>query len=474
MKFPEKYKYSLYKVLAWVTTYYYYFALFYMYMPLSVVKGTLNPPCLLENETGNWTIQNVSEINNCKGWEPFIGDHGNTLLGILDFSLFFSYAVASLIIGNISDHFDYRYTLCISGVLQIIASLLFGSGYYLGIHSFAYYLFCQILLGVGSSSLSACLGVVGKWCNGKRNGSILGVWSTSLPMGRIVGKLVPGIWSDYAWGVSFYSSTFVIATATILVFIFLLPEPNYLDKGKKEIESAKNTNDHTQQETICILKALCIPGVIEYSIVFFNALSAYIALLFWIPYIFTITEIEGVNYATSTSSKFSVIFDVGSLFGSVIGGGLADLVGSHAIVVSLYLYLSILLLYCYYALFSIKLVYNLFVLFLIGLTLGGVQVILFNCISVVIGNKKSLKGNTKVIGTINGIITFSGCVGGAFGAFLVGIIIQYGIFGVFLALMLSTLISALFLTRITVKDFYRLVKRVYSNLCDRHVYVVQV
>ena len=46
LKFPGKYKQFLYKVLAWMLTYYFYFALYYCYTLLGSVKGTLNPPCI--------------------------------------------------------------------------------------------------------------------------------------------------------------------------------------------------------------------------------------------------------------------------------------------------------------------------------------------------------------------------------------------------------------------------------------------
>ena len=217
LRFPEKYKHSLYKVLAWGTTYYFYFALYYSYILLSSVKGTLNPPCISANETSNLTGINSTQTNNCSGWEPFIGKDGNTLLGTLDFVALATYAILHLIIGNVTDHFDYRYNLFFGGIILFLYSTLFGSGHYLGIHlgihSFAYYLFLQFLLGIGGCASSGCIAVVGKWFKGKRSGIIIGIWATSSPLSRILGKPLASIWSDYAWGASFYSSSIITATA---------------------------------------------------------------------------------------------------------------------------------------------------------------------------------------------------------------------------------------------------------------------
>ena len=171
---------------------------------------------------------------------------------------------------------------------------------------------------------------------------------------------------------------------------------------------------------------------------------------------------------------FSIVFDVGSMVGTVGGGGLSDFLGSHAITVTLYLYLSILLLYCYYLLYTIKLVYNLIILFSIGCTLGGSFVILLNSISISLASHKSLKGNSNATATILGVIISFGCIGGALAGLFTGYLFEFGNSAVLFSTMMSILIAVLFLTRITFKDCCKLVKRIYSFLkCNRHVYVVQ-
>ena len=478
LRFPGKYKQSLYKVLAWMVTYYFYFALFYCYTLLGSVKGTLNPPCIFKNKT-DLSNSNSTQNKNCSAWEPFVGDHGNTLLGALDFVPLFSYGILNLIIGNVTDHFDYRYNMCFTGVILFLYSTLFGSGYYLEIHSLPYYVFAQILLGLGSCGLSGCLGVLGKWFNGKRSGIIIGIWSTSSPVSRVLGRPLASIWSDYAWGASFYSSSIITATASILVFLFLVPGPRYLHRNQKESTLTptqnidKNRKQKPKERGIFIWKALRIPGVVEYSISVFFIYSAFYSSFFWFPYIIKHSVIEGISYATSISSIFSIVFDLGGMAGVATGGGLSYLLTSHSIVITLYSYLSILLLSCYYLLYTVKLVYNLVILFSIGFTLGGAYVIMVISIPIALSKLKSLESNTNSVGTILGITAFIGSMGGALGGFLPGYLIQFGIPAVLFLIMMNALFSALSITRITIRDCCKLVKNIYSCLmCNRHVYVL--
>ena len=476
LRFPGKYKQSLYKVLAWIVTYYFYFALHYSITLLGSVKGTLNPPCIFKNETGNLSIANSTQNKNCSAWEPFVGDHGNTLLGALNFVTLFSYAILNLIIGNVTDHFDYRYNICFTGVILLIYSTLFGSAYYLEIHSFPYYVFAQILLGLGCCGVCGCLGVLGKWFDGKRSGIIIGIWSTSAPVSRIIGRPLASIWSDYAWGASFYSSSIITATATILAFLFLVPGPKYLHHNQKEsilCTPTPNKKQKPKERGVIIWKALRIPGVVEYSLSQFFLYVAFYSLFFWFPYIIKHSEIEGISYATSISSIFSIVFDLGSMAGIATGGGLSYLLTSHSIVITLYLYLSILLVSCYYLLYTVKLVYNLVILFSIGFTLGGAYVTMANSIPIALSNHKSLKGNTNSVATILGITDCIGGIGGALGGFLPGYLIQFGIPAVLFFIMMNTLISGLSITRITFRDCCKVVKNIYSCLmCNRHVYVL--
>ena len=382
LRFPAKYKQLLYKVLAWMLTYYFYFALYYCYTLLGSVKGTLNPPCIFKNKTEYPSIANSTEIGNCTAWEPFVGDYGNTLLGALDFVALFSYGILNLIMGNLADHFNYRYNICFCGLMLFLYSTLFGSGYYLEIHSFPYYVFAQILLGLGGCAMSGCLGVLAKWFDGKRSGIIIGIWSTAAPVARILGRPLASIWSDYAWGASFYSSSIITATATILAFLFLVPGPKYLHHDQKDsklnstLKINKNRKQKPKERGIFIWKAIRIPGFVEHAVSQFFIYTAFYSSFFWFPYIINHSEIEGVSYATSISSIFSIVFDFGAMAGVATGGGLSYLLKSHSIVITLYLYLSILLLSCYYLLYTVKLVYNLVILFSIGFTLGGGFVIM--------------------------------------------------------------------------------------------------
>ena len=467
VKVSAKCKYWIYGFIVWSSTYFYYCNVNYSYIPLGSVKGTLNPSsCLSSN-----TTYNRSEYpTNCTGWEPFIGYNGNTLLGLLDFISLVAYAFGMLIIGNIADYLDYRYVIIVGGFITFTSSTLFGTGYYLAIHSFVYYLFSQFLLGVGAGASPGCIAILGKWFHGKRSGIILGLWSTSIPLSKIAGKLIAGVWADDTWGASFYSSSVLAFTSTVLLIFFLVPEPEYFESlhlEKDEDVPTKETavkNVPTKKtnvknaEGIRIWKAILIPGVIEYALVLSFSNLAYYSMFFWLPYLFGSSKIGGVLYSTSASSFFTIAFDFGNIIGSFVGGGLSDLLGSHAIVVTIYLYSTVLLLYIYYVIHTIHLGYNLLLLVLLGITVGGAYVTIFTSVTVDLGSKDGLKNNTRAIATVNGMIAFAGGIAGSFAGLIVGVLINYGIAPVLYFLMSTTFVAGVILTRITLRDIVKLYK----------------
>ena len=471
-KIPLSYKQVICKLIVWLVTYYFYSAIYFAYIPLGAVKGTLNPPCLLDN--ANRSATGVKNSDNCTGWEPFIGDYGNTLLGALDFLSLFTFAIGIFIAGNIADYFDDRLVICICGVLLFTSSTLFGTGYYTGIHSFAYYLVSHTLIGVGAAASPAVIGALGKWVHGKRSGIILGLWSSCFPLSKIIGLLITSIWSDYAWGASFYSSSVLSGSATILALLFLVPDPSYIEEFRRSNcpqdtipeETARNVK---KMKTIRIWRVSLIPELLEYFVSLFFVAWAYYTLLVWLSYIIRNTQIEGVSYPTSVAAQFSIIFDIGSIAGSIICGGVSDLIGSRSIVISFNLYATIVLFFLYQLIGTVHLGYNLTVLFLIGFSLGGAHVIIFSCVTVDLGSKHESKTNTKAISSVSGVIASSGGVGGAVGSLVTGVLFQFGVSVVLYSLMTAVSISALILLRITIKDSVKL----YHKIRPRHyVYTI--
>ncbi|KAI6661149.1 Sugar phosphate exchanger 2 [Oopsacas minuta] len=457
-----------YMLASWLILYYFNISWAISIRSFGVIKGTLNPPCCRQINT---TI--VYDIpQNCTCWDPFIGDYGTSLIGALDGAFLIPFTLSTLILGNIADHLNYRYVLTIGGSNVVILMLLFGSAYFLSIHSFPYFLVIQILYGVSAAVYSSCFAVIGIWFHGcKRKNTIISLWATYSGVGRILGGLLPAIFADGPWGYSYILISSLILIAVILVFLFLVPYPDYVGINLSKNKNAKSVNNEIKsgKNGIKIWRALLIPGVIEFAITFFFNKSVYYTFLFWLPYLIRNTVIGGISYQSSLSAVFSILFDIGSIFGVVTGGFIADKLHSYSLICTIYLYIGAVLIYVYSIVNSIHLAANLICLFFIGFTVNGTHALILSCVSIDLGrNKKIMEQNKRAIATMNGIINFSGSVGASITVSLIGVVFQLGVNAVLYVMIAGMILSALFITRIAVKDIIR----IYTNYRS-YVYVVQ-
>lgn len=78
------------------------------------------------------------------GWAPFDGPDGRKLLGEIDLAFLSAYSVGIYFAGHLGDRLDLRTFLAAGMAGTGIFTSLFGAGYWLGIHSFYYYLAVQV------------------------------------------------------------------------------------------------------------------------------------------------------------------------------------------------------------------------------------------------------------------------------------------------------------------------------------------
>ena len=456
-------KRKCYMLASWLILYYFNISWAISIRTIGVIKGTLNPPCCREiNST-----QNAS--HNCSCWEPFVGDYGTSLIGVLDGAFLIPFTLATLLLGNFADHFNYRYVLTVGGTAVVILLNLFGLAYFLSIHSFAYFFIIQILYGFNASVYSSCFAVVGIWFHGcRRKNTIISIWATYSGVGRILGGLLPAIFADGPWGFAYVMNSSLVLVAVILVFLFLVPYPDYIGIDLDSNASA-NCEKKPRAKGINFCKALLTPGVIEFSLTFFFNKSVYYTFLFWLPYLIRNTVIDGISYQSSLSAVFSILFDIGSIVGVILGGIIADSLHSYALICIFYLYTGAVLIYVYSVVSSIHLAANLVCLFFIGFTVNGTHALILSCVSIDLGrNEKITRENTRAIATMNGIINFSGSVGASITVSLIGVIFQLGTNAVLYIMIVAMVLSALSITRIAVKDAIRIIKSNYH-----YVYVVE-
>jgi MFS family permease len=115
--------------------------------PLSVVKNILSRNCTELSPPSDIIFTNTTTVNNWCDWKPFGGDESNTLLGLLDSSFLFSYAICMFFSGFIAERCHLRYFLALGMILSGIFTYLFGIAFYYNIHSYYYFVFVQIICG---------------------------------------------------------------------------------------------------------------------------------------------------------------------------------------------------------------------------------------------------------------------------------------------------------------------------------------
>lgn len=197
--------------------------------PLSIVKSKLLP---------NFT---EAEVNRT-GWEPFDGDDGRELLGLLDICFLGSYAVFMFVSGYVAERSNLRYFLSVSLVLCGLMNVFFGLAYPFRIHKLYYFIVVQLISGVfQTTGWPSVLAVIGYWFGSAKKGFIFGIWNSHTSLGNILGALLAGKSSlptlfftkfrilnigafvESNWGLSFIVPGLLCFVLAFFVFIFLVP-----------------------------------------------------------------------------------------------------------------------------------------------------------------------------------------------------------------------------------------------------------
>lgn len=296
----------------------------------------------------------------------------------------------------------------------------------------------------------------------------MGIWNAHTSVGNISGSLIASALLEYGWGWSFAVPSLVMAFVGLMVLLFLPVSPEEVgaerrseqieaeikDEQMKPHQESENTEALLQQrvdnkhEAIGFWEAWRIPGVAQFAVcLFFSKLVAY-TFLYWLPFYISHTAINGQYLSSSTSGFLSTIFDVGGVVGGALAGYLSDQFNSRAFTVASSVILSIpaLLLYRIYG--SISLFWNSILMFITGMFVNGPYALITTAVSVDLGTHGSLRGNSRALATVTGIIDGTGSVGAALGPFLTGYISQKSWDAVFYMLMAAALLAALVLSRV--------------------------
>ena len=174
-------------------------------------------------------------------------------------------------------------------------------------------------------------------------------------------------------------------------------------------------------------------------------------MFFWLPYFLAI------HFSPEASNMISILYDVGMMPGGIIVGTVSDLYGGRracVIVTFMFVLAPLLLLFAWYsAVLSAGLLLPM--LGLMGILVGGPNNIITSAVAADLAEHPSIKGNSRALGTVTGIINGSGSVTAALGLLLIGPIqVNYGWTFVWYFLVFCVVCGTLLMTPKVYKEIY--------------------
>ncbi|XP_057869747.2 putative glycerol-3-phosphate transporter 1 [Cryptomeria japonica] len=170
------------------------------------------------------------------GWKPFDGSTATARLGEIDVSFLLVYSIGMFFAGHVGDRVDLRIFLTVGMIGSGTFVAMFGMGYWFNIHSFFYYLCMQVVQGLfQATGWPSVVAIVGNWFGKGKRGLIMGIWNAHTSIGNICGSLIAVAVLQYGWGWSFLLPGILVAVAGIIVYLFLVVNPeDVVDEVRSE------------------------------------------------------------------------------------------------------------------------------------------------------------------------------------------------------------------------------------------------
>lgn len=368
-----------------------------------------------------------------------------TILSAMDTIFMFTYATGNIVNGKLGDTFDPTTILaiglsgsgaCLLVIVGIIITNVLGSSVTLAntILLSTIFLF-GIFQATGGPVGTA---VMGKWfCDAdsiKKRGTIFGFWTCHQFVGDVSSALVTAwiLGQHYAY----WWALLVPAIANILfAFITMQLVADPYDKGiitpevkirqakfeakKKEMaEKGEIIEEDTGPQAISFVNAFKIPMVANYALAFgFFKLVNY-CLFFWLPYFL------GRRFDPVTANLIASLYSVGMMPGGIIVGYISDLFGGRrALVIGVFMCLLIVFLGIFAKVSEnedTSTVTLLVMLACMGILVGGPNNIITSAVAADLSSHPSVRGSSKSLGTVTGLINGCGSFTASAGLLAVG------------------------------------------------------
>jgi len=178
-----------------------------------------------------------------------------------------------------------------------------------------------------------------------------------------------------------------------------------LEKKRLTLKASESA-DNTELKAITFIDALRIPMVLQYALAFgFFKLTNY-TLFFWLPYFLE------KHFSHTTANTIASLYSFGMMPGGIIVGYVSDLFGGRrASVIGVFMGLLVVFLLIFSQESEVLSPTALLpMLFVMGLLVGGPNNIITSAVCADLSSHPTVKGSSKSLGTITGLINGMGAV----------------------------------------------------------------
>lgn len=192
--------------------------------PIAVVKSVLHRNCSDLPRPSDLGLH--GDDDNWCDYKPFDGPDASALLGFLDSSFLFCYAIAMFFSGMIAERVSLRYFLALGMLFSGFFCYAFGYAKANDIHSMLYFVVVQGLAGIfQTTGWPGVVSVVSRWCGKSKRGLIFGIWNSHTSIGNMLGTYIAAHYVDSDWGMSFILPGAIMGIVGFVVFMFLVDSP---------------------------------------------------------------------------------------------------------------------------------------------------------------------------------------------------------------------------------------------------------
>ncbi|WP_010621073.1 MFS transporter [Paucilactobacillus suebicus] len=240
----------------------------------------------------------------------FTVQQGNTYLT----AFYIGYAITVLPGGMLADKFGYRKLLmaAVLGNFIVMAAMIFMHGYWDG-------LALRFILGlVSGPDLSACLGIITEWFDGKKRATATGIFNTCTSFGlTVINIYAPTVLVHYGWRAAFGVTAMFPLAALIFCYFALKGNPPFPQQfGIKEA----NGNVATESVWSRLGGAISNRSVWMLAITGLFATGAKWGVTNWA----NLFMVKNLHFSLITAGTAMSIYGITSVISMVVAGWISD------------------------------------------------------------------------------------------------------------------------------------------------------